>query len=137
MDDGLSDHETGDGDFRHRRGPLAPLGRIVADSVGELNFLRVLPILAAHLKAIRRYTEHMDDEVTGMHAAVERMEGEIRLLREDISGLEQRIGRLEPYLEDVNLAVRPFRRARARLPGRHPAHDGHEELPPDQASAAG
>jgi hypothetical protein len=137
MDDGLSDQETGNGDFRHRRGPLAPLGRIVADSVGELNFLRVLPVLAAHLKAIRRYTEHMDDEVTGMHASVVRMEGEIRLLREDISGLEQRIGRLEPYLEDVNRAVRPFRRARARLPGRHPAHDVDEQAPPDQASAAG
>ena len=29
MDDGLSDRETGNGDFRHRRGPLAPLGRMV------------------------------------------------------------------------------------------------------------
>src|ERR1700730_289040 len=125
MDDGLSDHQSDFRDYRPRRGPLAPLGRIVANSVGEFNFLRVLPVLAAHLKAIRRYTEHMDDEVTGVHASGERMEGESVLLREDISGLEQRIGRLEPYLEDVNLAVRPFRRARARLPRRHPAHAGH------------
>ncbi len=141
MDDGVSGHEADYGEYRHRRGPLAPLGRIVADSVGELNFLRVLPVLAAHLKAIRRYTEHMDDEVTGMHASVERMEGEIRMLRADISGLEEKIGRLEPYLEDVNMAVRPFRRARARLPGRPPSRDVAEHPPldesPDEASAAG
>jgi hypothetical protein len=135
MDEGLSDHETDYGDLRHRRGPLAPLGRLVADSVGELNFLRVLPVIASHLKAIRRYTEHMDDEVTGMHASVERMEGEIRSLRADITGLEEQIGRLEPYLQDVNMAVRPFRRARSRLPGR-PA-EPHGEPPSGEASAAG
>ena len=133
MDDGLSDHETDYTDFGPRKGRLAPLGRLVADSVGELNFLRALPVIASHLKAIRRYTEHMDDEVTGMHASVERMELEIRSLRTDITGLEEKIGRLEPYLQDVNMAVRPFRR-RSRLPGGAAEPDADS---PPEVSAAG
>ena len=73
----------------------------------------------------------MDNEVTGMHASVERIEVEMRELSSRISALDARmesvegaIGRLEPYVADLNLAIRPLRRARARLPGRA---DGHAD----------
>lgn len=46
-----------DGAHANRR--LAPLGRMLGDSLGELNLLRFLPELASHLRAIRQSTEVM------------------------------------------------------------------------------
>lgn len=109
-----SEHEA----HRSRR-----LGRLLGDSVGEA--LRFLPELAADLRAIRHNTETMASEVRGMHSAVRRVEHEVQGLRGDVMRLEQRMvevesgmARLEPHIADVNLAVRPLRRARARLPQR-------------------
>ena len=68
-----------------------------------------------------------------MHASVERIEVEIADLTERITidlteritilggrmeSVEAAVVRLEPHIANVNLAVRPLRRARARLPGR-------------------
>ncbi len=104
---------------------MAPIGRILGDSLGELNLLRFLPELASHLRAIRQSTEIMATEVRGMHSAVRRLEGEVHGLQEQFAAMDEHVGamegrmaRLEPYLADVNLAVRPLRRARARLPHR-------------------
>lgn len=106
-----------------RRGPL---GRVLGDSLGEVaQLLRLLPEVAHHLKKISRFTESMATEVRGMHAAVVRLENEVQGLREDVvsldarmAGIEQGMSRLEPHIADVNLAIRPLRRARARLPHR-------------------
>jgi hypothetical protein len=85
--------------------------------------------VASDLRSIRKHTTSMDNEVTGMHASVERIEVEMRELSGRIGALDQRmesvegaIGRLEPYVADLNLAMRPLRRARARLPGRPDSH---------------
>jgi chromosome segregation ATPase len=112
-----------------RGGRRPSIGRFVADSVGDLgsavNFLRVLPDIATDLRAIHEHTANMDREVTGMHAAVERLDVQMSALREKIGDLENRmaavegaVARLEPHVADVNLAMRPLRRVRARLPRR-------------------
>jgi len=97
----------------------------LGDLGAQVNPLRLLAQVAADLRAISRYTKSMDHEVTGMHASVERIEVEMRELSARIGALDRRmesvegaIGRLEPYVADLNLAIRPLRRARARLPGR-------------------
>ena len=107
----------------------------LGDLGAQVNPIRLLADLAADLRSIRKHTISMDREVTGMHASVERIEVEMRELSARIGALDDRmesvegaIGRLEPHIADVSLAIRPLRRARARLPGRS---DGHaaEEVP--------
>jgi phage shock protein A len=97
----------------------------LGDLGAAVNPLRLLSQLAADLNSIRRHTISMDREVTGMHASVERIEVEMRELTVRIGALDDRMAmveaaveRLEPHVADMNLAIRPFRRARARLPGR-------------------
>jgi hypothetical protein len=116
---------------RVARRRLPGIGQIVSESVGDLGgVLRLVPDIANYLRAISFHTKHMDVEVTGMHAAVERLDVELRELRAEIAELDARMGtvadaveRLEPHIADVNMAMRPFRRARAKLPGR-PHDDG-------------
>ena len=120
----------------HRRIPgLGELGSAV-------NPLRLLSQVAADLRSIRKHTISMDREVTGMHASVERIEVEMRELTSRITELDERMGsvesaviRLEPYIADLNLAIRPLRRARARFPNR-PVSDqpGVDEEPPSEAA---
>ena len=89
--------------------------------------MRLLPEVVGQLRRISRFTESMATEVRGMHAAVVRLEHEVQGLRQDVvqldhrmEAVEQTVGRLEPAIADMNLAVRPLRRARARLPHRAP-----------------
>jgi chromosome segregation ATPase len=111
----------------------------LGDLGAQVNPLRLLAQLAADLRSIRKHTISMDNEVIGMHASVERIEVEMRELSARIGALDRRmesvegaIGRLEPYVADLNLAIRPLRRARARLPGRA---DGHaDERQPDEGA---
>ncbi len=120
----------------HRRIPgLGELGSAV-------NPLRLLSELAADLRSIRKHTISMDREVTGMHASVERIEVEMRDLTSRITDLDERMAsvesavvRLEPYVADLNLALRPLRRARARFPNR-PVPESPEagEAPPGEAA---
>jgi uncharacterized coiled-coil protein SlyX len=52
-------------------------------------------------------------------------------LEERMVEVEGRMARLEPHIADVNLAVRPLRRARARLPQRAAAVEAaNGEQPP-------
>lgn len=90
--------------------------------------VRILPELAANLRAIRRATESMASEVRGMHTGVRRIELQVVELRDQVArmdgrvlAVEEHMGRLEPHIAEVNLAVRPLRRARARLAQRAPA----------------
>jgi archaellum component FlaC len=73
----------------------------------------------------------MDPEMVGMHASVERIEGQMGDLNHRIGDLAQRMAdveravhRLEPHVKDVNLAVRPLRRARARMRPQGEVEDG-------------
>jgi chromosome segregation ATPase len=119
-------------DGRRRFPPIGDIGSAV-------NPLRLLAELAADLKSIRKHTISMDREVTGMHASVERIEVEMRELTARISHLDERMAsvesaviRLEPHIADVNLAMRPLRRVRGRLPSRphtEVALDGGEATP--------
>jgi len=108
---------------RRRFPPLGDLGAAV-------NPLRLLSEVAADLRSIRKHTISMDREVTGMHASVERIEVEMRELTARITDLDGRMAsvesaviRLEPHIADVNLAMRPLRRARARVPTRPQADE--------------
>ncbi len=109
----------------HGQGRLPSLGRLLGDSLGDLNVLRLLPEVTSHLRAIRRFTESMDAEVRGMHAGVRRLElqvealgGQVERLDGRVLEMESRLAELEPHIADVSLAIRPLRRARARLPHR-------------------
>jgi hypothetical protein len=69
----------------------------------------------------------MDPEMVGMHRAVGRIEGDMKTLNDRVQDLgdhmaavETAVTRLEPHIADVNLVMRPLRRARARLPTRPP-----------------
>jgi hypothetical protein len=119
---------------RRRFPPIGDLGAAV-------NPLRVLAEVAADLRSIRRHTTSMDREVTGMHASVERIEVEMRALTTRMTDLDARMAsveaaviRLEPHIADVNLAMRPLRRVRGRLPGRPQADD--PDLGQDESSTA-
>jgi chromosome segregation ATPase len=114
----------------------------LGDLGASVNPLRLLAQLAADLGSIRKHTISMDREVTGMHASVERIEVEMRELTSQIGELDERMAsvesavvRLEPYVADLNLALRPLRRARARFPNRPlPEQPGADEEPPDEAA---
>jgi uncharacterized protein YoxC len=105
----------------------SPLGRVIAEPLADLvstaRFLsKVLPEVARELRAIRTHVACMDPEMVGMHSAVRRIHGEINSLNgridelsEHMAGVETAVTRLEPHIADVNLAMRPLRRARARL----------------------
>jgi hypothetical protein len=110
----------------------SPLGRVLGeplvDLVATARFLStVLPEVARELRAIRGHVASMDPEMLGMHGAVRRIEGDIETLNDRVQELgdhmaavETAVGRLEPHIADVNLVMRPLRRARARLPTRLP-----------------
>lgn len=124
MDDGETTSRASTREARgERRRP--PLGRLLADGLGDLNVLRLLPEVTSHLRAIRRFTQSMDSEVRSMNAGVRRLgvqleelKGQVAQLDSRVGEMEERVGRLEPHLADVSLAIRPLRRARARLPQR-------------------
>ncbi len=108
----------------------SPLGRVLAEPLVDLlataRFLsRVLPEVVRELRAIRGHVASIDPEMIGMHRAVMRIEDDMQTLNQRLGELSQRmaavetaVARLEPHVADVNLAVRPLRRARARLPTR-------------------
>jgi septal ring factor EnvC (AmiA/AmiB activator) len=141
-----------EGASRAPRRRIPTLGQVVSDSFSDVaGLLRVLPEIAGSLRTIARLVEHMDVEVTQMHAAVERLDDEMRdvrdgfgELRESLEDLDDRmatigaaITRLEPHIADVNLAVRPLRRARARLRQNDDARRADQaELEQDGASGA-
>ena len=107
-----------------------PLGRVIGeplfDRVATARFLStVLPEVVRELRAIRGHVASMDPEMVGMHGAVQRIEGDMKILNERVQDLgdhmaavETTVTRLEPHIADVNLVMRPLRRARARLPTR-------------------
>ena len=83
----------------------------------------MLPEVARELGAIRIHVTSMDPEMVWMPRAGRRIHGEIKSLNgrvdelsEHMAGVETAVTRLEPHIADVNLAMRPLRRARARLP---------------------
>jgi chromosome segregation ATPase len=121
-------------DGRRRFPPIGDLGSAV-------NPLRLLAEITADLRSIRKHTISMDREVTGMHASVERIEVEMHELTTRITDLDRRMAsvesavvRLEPHIADVNLAIRPLRRARARFPNR-PHGDDTPDLGDDESAS--
>jgi uncharacterized membrane protein YdfJ with MMPL/SSD domain len=133
----MSGERSGDATKLEQHGwrRLPALGKVLseplADLVSAAAFLRhVLPEIAADLGAIRSHVGSMDPEMVGMHSSVERIEGQMGELNDRIGELSQRmadveqaVARLEPHVADVNLAVRPLRRAWARM---RPQADGEE-----------
>lgn len=118
------------GESQARGWMRSPLGRVLGepllDLVATARFLStVLPEVVRELHAIRGHVASMDPEMVGMHGAVQRIEGDMQTLNERVQDLGDRmaavetaVARLEPHVADVNLAMRPLRRARARLPPR-------------------
>lgn len=107
------------------RSPLyRVLGEPLSDLVATAHLLTtVLPAVVRELRSIGGHVASIDPEMVGMHKAVQRIESDMKVLSERIEELgdhmaavETAVIRLEPHIADVNLAVRPLRRARARLP---------------------
>ncbi|HEX4106604.1 MAG TPA: hypothetical protein VHX88_00630 [Solirubrobacteraceae bacterium] len=114
---------------------VAALGRRLTGVSGDVvGLLRALPEIAAHLRALRASTEHMDDEVTGMHAAVRDLRGDLDDLKQEIIGLREEFQSLDERLERIDERVdtltHPFRR-RGRL-----REDPSAPAPDADASAA-
>lgn len=124
-----------DFDERAEEGPArgwmrSQLGRVISEPLADLVstatlLSTVLPQVATELQAIHKHVASIDPEMVGMHSAVRRIEGEIQALNAridelgaEMSAVETAVARLEPHVADVNLAMRPLRRARARLPTR-------------------
>lgn len=129
MDEPSAQAEADRSDSGQSRGWMrSPVGRVIAEPLADLvstaRFLsKVLPEVAQELRAIRIHVASMDPEMVGMHSAVRRIEGDIKTLNDRIdelsahmAGVETAVERLEPHIADVNLVMRPLRRARARLP---------------------
>jgi septal ring factor EnvC (AmiA/AmiB activator) len=123
--------EAGGSESGQSRGWMrSPLGRVIAEPLADLvstaRFLsKVLPEVARELSAIRAHVASMDPEMVGMHRSVQRIEIEIKSmngrideLSEHMAAVETAVTRLEPHIADVNMVMRPLRRARARLPTR-------------------
>lgn len=92
--------------------------RRIAEQMGTMvAAVGVLPEVARTLAAIQARVERLDDEVAGMHSAVESMRG-------DVTELKGGIERVEPHLEDVTRMVHPLRRITDRARRR-----GRDELP--------
>jgi hypothetical protein len=109
------------------------IGQIVSGSVGDIgSVLRLVPDIANYLRSISFHVKHMDIEVGAMVSGVRDLNEEMREMRAEIHGLRaliidldermktvaDAVERLEPHIADVNLAVRPLRRAGARFRGR-------------------
>ena len=96
----------------------AGLGRLLSGVPADVaTLIRTLPEIAGHLAAIRAATAHMDDEVTGMHAAVEALRGEVRELRGEVreldahvAGMAGDVGEMTPNVVELTRVLHPFRR---------------------------
>lgn len=83
--------------------------------------------------------------MVGMHAAVRRIEAEIAVmsgrieeLGEHMNAVGHAVERLEPHVADVNLAMRPLRRARARMRPAQVPRDGElDELDSKEDAGSG
>jgi hypothetical protein len=91
--------------------------RQIAEQMQEMvAAVGVLPKVAQTLAAIEKRVDVLDEEVRGMHTAVDAM-------RDDVTELRAGIERVEPHLDELTRIVHPLRRItdRARRRGRENA----------------
>ncbi len=98
--------------------------RLVRDSVA------LLPEVAKSLEEIREATSAMAKEVHQMRTGVDGLGDEVKSMRTALEPMvshldvvAERVGALEPRLEDLSLALHPMRRATGKL-GRRRAANG-------------
>jgi uncharacterized protein (DUF3084 family) len=106
--------------------------RRIAEQMQEMvEAVAVLPRVSQTLAAIQARVDTLDEEVKGMHAAVEAMRGDVTELR---GGIE----RVEPHLEEFTRIAHPLRRItdRARRRGREDAAAEAVEAELDDVEAA-
>ena len=86
------------------------------------------------LEEIREDVRTLDEEVRRMRAGVDGLGEHVEVLPEQLAMINEGFALLGPELHDINQAVRPLRRARARLGGGTVAQQQHDD---DATSAAG
>ena len=98
--------------------------KVMRDSVA------ILPEVAKTLEEIRSATVEMADEVHQMRMGVDGLGDEVKSMRTALEPMvshldvvAERVGALEPRLEDLSLALHPMRRATGKL-GRRRAANG-------------
>ena len=91
--------------------------RQIAEQMQEMvAAVAVLPEVSRTLAAIQARVQRLDDEVEGMHAAVE-------AIREDVIEMKDGLDQVHPHLEGLSRLAHPLRRItdRARRRGREDA----------------
>ncbi len=121
--------------------PLSDL-RSILEAMGEIrDSLALLPRVADTLAEIQEGVRFMADEVHTMRKGVDDMGVEVKGMRTAVDpmvahldAVALRVEALEPRLEDLSLAIHPFRRATGKL-GRRRAANGEDPIEGDQASS--
>lgn len=116
---------------------VKPLVGVVGTVAGELIALLRLPstlVGVGHsLEEIREDVRTLDEEVRRMRAGVDGLGEHVEVLPEQLAMISEGFALLGPELHDINQAVRPLRRARARLGGSAGASGGAQA--PDAAES--
>ena len=99
--------------------PLSLVRRRILAGLGEVNILRLLPAVAADLRAIRGFVGTVAREVTEMNASVGRIEPEVVEVGRRLDGLELRtvaieeaLALLRGHMEQLDETLHPLRRRR-------------------------
>jgi hypothetical protein len=110
-------------------GSISESIRIIRDSVA------LLPDLLEKLEGIEEGVRFMADEVHKMRLGVDSLGGEVEGVRTAVAPLvphmdrvAERVERLEPRLEDLSLALHPFRRAGSKFSRQRLANGLAEEV---------
>jgi hypothetical protein len=113
---------AGSGDERGHRGRKSPVQRLLSP-VGDVGtLLRDLRKIIGSLEVIAEHVISLDEEFKRMNQSVTEMRDEVKVMSAGVQPLDQRLQevregfeRIEPMLENMNLAIHPLRRARRKL----------------------
>ncbi len=104
-------------------GSISESIRVIRDSVS------LLPEVVKNLEEIQKGVRYMADEVHKMRVGVDGLGGEVHAMRlaveplvEHLDKVSANVEALEPRLEDLNLAIHPFRRATSKVSRRRLAN---------------
>lgn len=93
------------------------LGTIAGELIALVRLPSTLVGVGRDLNAIRADVQTLDEEVRRMRAGVDGLGTYVEPLPEQMAQIAEGFALLGPELHDINQAVRPLRRARARLGG--------------------
>lgn len=102
------------------------LGAVAGELIALVRLPSTLVGVGRDLSSIRADVQTLDEEVRRMRAGVDGLGVHVEPVPEQMAQIAEGFALLGPELHDINQAVRPLRRARARLAG------GGAAQPPDE-----